>query len=126
MSSKKTTKKSKGLGDTIEKVTKATGIDKIVEAVAGDDCGCQDRKDKLNQMFPYYRTFDEADFKLYEERIKPIGSQISGSEQRLAIDLYQRVTGRRQTFSSCASCVIKMLEELQTIYDHSCGEEEAK
>ena len=126
MPSKKSTKKSKGLGDTIEKVTKATGIDKIVEAVAGDDCGCQDRKDKLNKMFPYYRTFDEADLKLYEEKIMPIGNEISGGEQRLAIDLYQRVTGRRQTFSKCPGCVIKMLNELKTIYDHSCGEEEAK
>ncbi len=123
MPSKKSTKKSKGLGDTIEKVTKATGIDKIVEAVAGDDCGCQDRKDKLNKLFPYYRTFDEADMQLYEEKIMPIGSEIKGGEQRLAIDLYQRVTGRRQTFSSCASCVIKMLEELKTIYDHSCADE---
>ena len=34
-------KKSKGLGDTIEKVTKATGIKKLVEFVAGEDCGCE-------------------------------------------------------------------------------------
>ena len=31
--------KSKGLGDTIEKVTKATGIKTVVKRVAGDDCG---------------------------------------------------------------------------------------
>jgi hypothetical protein len=48
--------KSKGLGDTIEKVTTATGIKKVVETVAkasGKDCGCEKRKDALNRMFPY-------------------------------------------------------------------------
>jgi len=48
--------KSKGLGDTIEKVTKATGIKKVVETVskaAGKDCGCGKRKEALNRAFPY-------------------------------------------------------------------------
>lgn len=49
--------KSKGLGDTIAKVTKATGIDKVAEGVAKamgkEDCGCGKRQDKLNEMFPY-------------------------------------------------------------------------
>ncbi len=43
--------KSKGLGDTIEKVTAATGIKKAVEFVAkksGKECGCNARKEKLN------------------------------------------------------------------------------
>lgn len=48
---------SKGLGDTIEKITTATGIKTIVKkatkAVGIDDCGCEARKKKLNQIFPY-------------------------------------------------------------------------
>mgnify|MGYP003627880705 FL=1 len=50
------TDRSKGLGDTIEKITKATGIKKIVEGAArvvNKDCGCNKRKDTLNKMFPY-------------------------------------------------------------------------
>ena len=43
---------SKGLGDTIEKFTKATGIKKIADKVPGG-CGCGKRKDKPNKMFPY-------------------------------------------------------------------------
>jgi len=49
-------KKSKGLGDTIEKITKITGIKKVVEKVSdvtGKDCGCADRKETLNKLFPY-------------------------------------------------------------------------
>lgn len=48
--------KSKGLGDTIEKVTKATEIKKVVDAVSaatGKDCGCKARRDALNRVFPY-------------------------------------------------------------------------
>lgn len=46
--------KSKGLGDSIEKFTKATGIKKIVDSIPGD-CGCSKRKEKLNKAFPYKR-----------------------------------------------------------------------
>ena len=48
--------KPKGLGDSIEKFTKATGIKAIVEKVSevtGEPCGCSDRRDALNRMFPY-------------------------------------------------------------------------
>jgi hypothetical protein len=49
-------KKSKGLGDSIEKFTKATGIKKVVDKISkatGKDCGCKERKDTLNRFFPY-------------------------------------------------------------------------
>ena len=49
-------KKSKGLGDTVAKITKATGIKKIVDTVAkatGKDCGCDKRQVTLNRLFPY-------------------------------------------------------------------------
>ena len=49
-------KKSKGLGDTVAKITKATGIKKVVDKVAkatGKDCGCGERQNTLNRLFPY-------------------------------------------------------------------------
>ena len=48
--------KSQGLGDTIEKVTTATGIKRMVKkfsSVTGKDCGCGKRKEALNKAFPY-------------------------------------------------------------------------
>lgn len=48
--------KSKGLGDTVEKITKATGIKAAVEAASkrvGRDCGCKKRQERLNKAFPY-------------------------------------------------------------------------
>ena len=46
------TKKSKGLGDTVEKITIATGLKKLVDRMA-EDCGCEERKEYLNEKFPY-------------------------------------------------------------------------
>ena len=42
--------KGKGLGDVVESITKATGIDKLVKFVAGEDCGCDEIKKKLNNL----------------------------------------------------------------------------
>jgi hypothetical protein len=48
--------KSQGLGDSIEKFTKATGIKTFVDKVSDGlniPCGCQERKETLNEVFPY-------------------------------------------------------------------------
>jgi len=44
---------SKGLGDTVEKVLEATGIAKVAKWLLGEDCKCDERKAKLNELFPY-------------------------------------------------------------------------
>ena len=49
-----TSNKSKGLGDTIEKITKATGIKKGVDKITRNkDSGCNKRKNILNKAYPY-------------------------------------------------------------------------
>jgi hypothetical protein len=48
--------KPTGLGDSVENFTKATGIKKVVDKISkatGKPCGCGQRKDTLNRMFPY-------------------------------------------------------------------------
>ena len=47
---------SKGLGDTIAKITHFFKIDVLVERVFkafGKDCGCKRRRDTLNKIVPY-------------------------------------------------------------------------
>ena len=54
--------KSKGLGDSIEKFTKATGIKNIVDRVSEGlniPCGCEGRRDALNILFPYNNKKNE-------------------------------------------------------------------
>ena len=48
--------KSRGLGDSIEKFTKATGIKKVVNKVSEGlniPCGCEGRRDAMNVLFQY-------------------------------------------------------------------------
>ena len=71
-----TTTKSKGLGDTIEKITEATGIKAVVKAIAGEDCGCDERKDWLNKKFPYKKVQClDPEEKEYLSRWNPEGEE---------------------------------------------------
>jgi hypothetical protein len=49
--------KSKGLGDSIEKFTKVTGIKSFTNYLQSSgmikDCGCKKRKEALNKAVPY-------------------------------------------------------------------------
>lgn len=45
--------KSIGLGDDLEKVFQKTGIKAVVEKVTKGGCGCKERKNILNRIFPY-------------------------------------------------------------------------
>ena len=48
---------SRGLGDSIARFTRSTGISNLAQmgarALGKKDCGCNKRKEKLNKMFPY-------------------------------------------------------------------------
>ena len=44
--------KSRGLGDSIEKFTRATGIKKLADRIPGG-CGCDKRKQWFNNNFSY-------------------------------------------------------------------------
>ena len=50
-------KESKGLGDSIERITTITGIRSLAQLGAKylgtKDCGCKKRKEALNKKFPY-------------------------------------------------------------------------
>ena len=54
------TQPSKGLGDTIAKITHYTGIAKVVEVVTEalgiEDCGCNGRREDWNNQHPYEFT----------------------------------------------------------------------
>tara|TARA_R110000822_G_scaffold154108_6_gene293617 strand:- start:666 stop:857 length:192 start_codon:yes stop_codon:yes gene_type:complete len=53
--------KSRGLGDTIKKITSATRLDQLTEKIArilDEDCGCNDRQERLNEKtknWPMYK-----------------------------------------------------------------------
>jgi hypothetical protein len=56
--------KSRGLGDSIARFTKATGIKKAVDIVSEGlniPCGCDARQEALNNLVPYNKSFKLRD-----------------------------------------------------------------
>jgi hypothetical protein len=52
-------KAGQGLGDTVADLTHLTGLDqlaKLYEQVTGKSCGCDERRQALNQLFPFNRN----------------------------------------------------------------------
>ena len=117
--------KSKGLGDSIEKALKATGIDKVAKKVLGDDCGCEERKKTLNSIFPYsnVRQFTDDELSIYEEILPRLKGTISGQDQALMVKLYNKVFNANKKVSGCGSCVRQTLAKLKMVYKNSCKNE---
>lgn len=109
--------KSEGLGDTVEKVLEVTGIAKVAKWLLGEDCGCEERKEKLNKLFPYKKpkclTEDEYNFLItfYDER----SSRLKPTEQASILRIYNRVFGIRQEPTRCADCWRRILSELEKV-----------
>lgn len=116
-------KKMTGLGDTVEKIAKVTGVKAIVEAVT-DDCGCEDRKKKLNAMFPYETVrMSSEDKLLWETYVKPAWDRgrMKAGEQHSMIKIYENVFPEvKRKLVNCGGCITTALKKLQAVYDNSC------
>jgi len=109
--------KSKGLGDTVEKITKATGIKKVVKAVFGDDCGCNERKDRLNSIMSYkvVNCLEEEEYNYIKDFVDLKRSSVTMAEQRGLLTIYNRVFNQRKQMSNCPSCVRSIVNELKKL-----------
>lgn len=120
-------KKSQGIGDTIEKITEATGVKALVEKVF-PDCGCQDRKEWLNKTFPYVnkqkQCMNEEQylfFKAFREKHLSGSLQVAvpGDEMTKLIDLYNSIF--QVDVQGCSDCnaghFVKKLEQVYLSYE---------
>lgn len=99
--------KSEGVGDTVAKITKVSGIEKAVKFLAGEDCGCDERKKVLNHIFPYQKPlcFTEEEYNYLSERIGKI-NQVTVPEQKELLSIYNRVFKEKRELTSCSSCFL--------------------
>ena len=117
-------KKQKGLGDTVEAVLTTTGIKKIFEIfVDGEDCGCDKRKEKLNELFPYRfkaRCLTELEYNSWKDFKEVRTLKISWAQIVYVCDLYATVFNR-QTWYPCSGCspkpLINMIDKLDKVFD---------
>ena len=113
--------KSKGLGDDIEKITEATGIKKVVKLAFGEDCGCDERKEKLNKLFKYKQPecFTEEEYKYLNFVFNTKGSVISADKVSRLINIYNRVFDAKQRPTGCSSCFVSnVYNPLKILYEN--------
>jgi hypothetical protein len=123
MAKARTKAPSKGLGDTIEKITEATGIKAAVEVftkATGIDCKCEERKAILNNLIPYRKKvncLNEADYNMLTEFLKPTKGSLTPNEQWTIAAIYDRVFNVKLEHSSCSSCWRDTLSDLRKVYN---------
>ena len=120
MGTKNTKKqKSKGLGDTVEKVFKATGVDKVAKWVLGEDCGCSERKEFLNKLFPYTKPecLTEEEFEYLHWYFTDRPSTITADQQKRLVAIYNRVLHQKAKTTRCTPCFMSNIHtKLYKIY----------
>ena len=122
-----------GVGTTLEKVFKATGISKLVEVFTpeGEDCGCSERKRRLNNSPTFNasqkpkRCMDKAMLEAYDNFVQSREvDKWSAEESKLVFNTYEWVFALRyDTKRMCANCngtanILKMITaSLDKVYE---------
>jgi hypothetical protein len=116
--------KSKGLGDTVEKITEATGIKKAVKFVSditGIDCGCDKRKEVLNKLFPYKKIncLTDNSFNYLIEFFEANTMVLDVKAQRRLIKIYLEVFDIQLEHSNCTDCWRGRVSDLRRIFEET-------
>ena len=115
---KKHSQASEGLGDTVEKITEATGIKKAVKFLAGEDCGCDERKVKLNHMFRYKKPecLTESEFGLIKMAVDTRKNKFTPEEQETYKNIYERIFKAKVECTPCSFAKV-VWKDLQAVYN---------
>jgi len=115
---KKHAEASEGLGDTVEKITKATGIKKAVKFLAGEDCGCDERKEKLNQVFRYKKPecLTEEEFDLIKMAVDTKKNKFTPDEQETYKIIYERIFKTKVECTPCSFAKV-VYKDLVAVYN---------
>ena len=123
--------KSKGLGDTVEKITKATGIKKATNYIfdkLGMDCGCEARKEKLNKLFPYSKPecLTEEEYMTLKAIFKPLNNRVGATEQSALLKIYNRIFKANNQMSTCSTCVKELVDTMRKLFNEYEYEQETQ
>jgi hypothetical protein len=112
-------KKAQGLGDTIDQITTATGIKALVKFVAGEDCGCDQRKEALNKLFPYSKPncLSEQDYNFLKEFFEVTRGSVVPTVQYRLNQIYTSTFNKNAEFTTCGSCLLDRISELKKVFD---------
>ena len=110
-------KASEGLGDTIAKVTEATGIKKAVKFIAGEDCGCDERQERLNRIFKYDKPecLNEDEYEYIADWIDNGKNKLNNKQLKEMNVIYNRVFKKKFKCQKCSAP--RMMKELVTYFN---------
>lgn len=116
------------LGTAVEKVTTVTGIKSLVKHMAGEDCGCDERKEKLNEWSAKLQQKINGIFRRPVQALTPEEyaylddfftnqkGTVKISQQYKLLEINNRVFSQKLQYSTCSSCVISMVNQLRIVY----------
>ena len=85
----------------------------------GDDCGCEERKQKLNEWFPYKKPqcLNEDEYNYLHSYFAETRNEINVSTQQILLKIYNRVFNTNKRPTSCSSCFREVHSELAKVYN---------
>lgn len=122
-------KRSQGLGDTVEKVAKKTGVKKLVEFFTpeGKDCGCDKRKETLNRLFPYNKPncMNKEQYDAWTKfKNRKDKNKVTSQQQDLIVGLLLDI--HNMSVSKCPNCNgaiwkkwIRMIDQVYETYEQN-------
>ena len=119
-------KKAIGLGDTVEQVLEKTGIAKIAKFILGEDCGCDERKNKLNKLFPYRKPecLDQPEYEYLKAWFEKNTLEVKPTEQSTMLKIHSRIFKVRNEPTSCVPCLLDKVNQLRTVYNEYLPKDE--
>ena len=121
---------STGLGDTVDYVLNETPLKTITKAVKkvvfkqGKDCGCDQRRKKLNQIMAYrlkpVRCFTEKEHDEYNVFKETRALTLTNGQIKFVCKLYADIFNKPY-YEPCRNCspkpMLKMIESLDKVFD---------
>ena len=114
---------SKGLGDDIKSLTTKIGVDKVISYFTdGEDCGCDDRQEILNKLFPNEKPkcFTEKQYNDWVEFInRKNKNDVTHKEQLMIIGILKTVFN--SSLVGCSTCSPSVwngyIDKINLVYD---------
>ena len=116
----------KGVGDIVAKLASFTGAKVLVESVLGEDCGCDERQELMNEMLPFNKEEEVSEDVLYSKALslafvrdlvkhRETGKKINKEQFNLFWDIYRFYVNPRKNNTQCIKCVNSSINEVERV-----------
>jgi len=116
---------SKGLGDDIKNVLDSKPIKPLKDALKsliwseGEDCGCDERAEELNKVFPRQKIncLEEEQYNFLVETRDSDIKTFKREGANYIVDIHNHVFNRKDDYTTCGRCLKNMLKKLYKVLD---------